>query len=171
MSARGVPELQQASVEGVDIYVSIPSRLSENGFGGLDCCLSGSVVLVIVRAADRVTDSPDGTEFFECPQGKLGTTIHCQPYWNAFLRHPFLQQADDLSRCDCAATGTDGGPAREVVGVHQKVLARQLEEVGGSALERARRRRFDQEGLRGVGGKAFCACRAASDHAHCEYRL
>ena len=119
---------------------------------------------MMVRAADRVTNSPAGTELFECPRGKLGTAIDCQPHWNAFFRHPFLQQADDLGRCGCAATGADCGPAREAVSVHQKVLARQLEEVRGSTLERAGRRRFDQEGLSGVGGKACCARRTATDH-------
>ena len=164
MSARGVPELQEAGAEGVDIHVPIPSRLSEKGFNGLDCCLGGSVGLVMVRAADCVTNSPAGTELFECPRGKLRAAIRCQPYWNVFLRHPFLQQTDDLGRCGCAATGADCGPAREAVGVRQKVVARQLEDVGGSTLKRAGRRRFDQEGLRGMGGKAFCARRAATDH-------
>ena len=103
------------------------------------------------------------TEHFECPRGKLGTAIRFQPYWNAFFRHPFLQQADDLGRCGCAATCT-GADCWPTVGVHERVVARQLEEVGGSTLERSGRRRFDQEGLRGVGGKAFCARRATTDH-------
>ena len=117
----------------------------------------------MASAADRVTDSPAGTEFFECQRGKVGIAIRCQPHRYAFFRHPFFQQTDDLGRCGCAATGTDCGPAREAICVHQKVVARQLEEVGGSALERAGRRRFDQEGLRCVRGKVFCARRSATD--------
>ena len=118
----------------------------------------------MVRAADRVPNSRAGTEVFECPRGKLGTAIRYQPFWNAFFRLPLLQQADDLGRCGCVATGADCGPAREAVGVHQKGVARQLEEVGSSTIKRAGLRRFDQEGLRGVRGKAFCARRAAADH-------
>ena len=171
MSARGVPEQQEAGADCVDIHIPIPSRFSEKGFDGLDyCCFRGSVGLVLVRAADRVTHSPAGTELFECPRGTLGSPIRCQLYWNAFFRHPFLQQAHDLGPCGCAATGADSGPAREAVGVHQKVVARQLEDVRGSTLERAGWRRFDQEGPPGCWREDIL--RTPRNYGpHCEYRL
>ena len=64
---------------------------------------------------------------------------------------------------------TGGQPEKRSV-YTSKMVARPLEEVEGSTLERAGRRRFNQEGLRGVGGKAFCACRAGYG-PHCDYRL